>query len=158
MKLELQPLNCIFLLVPLLIWNIILGPKIAQEAVISDAHSPKWLLLMEGVTRMAVFILPLFIPLQLSERLGKIGFGVYLVGTMIYFASWIPLLLSPKSSWSTSAAGLLAPRLTPLLTFIGIALIGHSWVYAGLVFLFISAHTWHGVHNLKMEIKDFTIG
>lgn len=111
MKFELRWLNCLWLMVPLLVWNLVLGPKITDERIISDAYSPQWLLILENVTRLGVFILPLFIPLKLDDRWSKAGLLLYLAGTLIYFASWLPLLLAPQSSWSISPVGLLAPRL-----------------------------------------------
>ena len=148
MKLELRLLNCFWLLIPLLVWNILLGPRITNEKIISDAFSPQWLLILENITRLAVFLLPLIIPLQLDDEQNKMGLIVFIAGTLIYFASWLPLLLAPLSNWSTSTAGLLAPRLTPLLPFIGSALIGDSWTYAVVSSVFIFLHTWHGIQNL----------
>jgi hypothetical protein len=148
MELKLRWLNCIWLLVPLLAWNIVLGPILTNEKIISDVHSPQWLLLLENVTRIAVFLLPMFIPLQLNERPSKTGLLIYIAGTLVYFASWLPLLLAPHSSWSTSVVGLLAPRLTPLIPFLGIALIGRSVSYAVISLVFITLHTWHGIQNL----------
>ena len=49
---------------------------------------------------------------------------MYILGTLVYFASWLPLFMAPASAWSTSPAGLMAPRLTPFLSFLGIAIIG----------------------------------
>ena len=46
--------------------------------------------------------------------------------------------------------GISTPRLTPLLPFLGIALIGHSAPYAVLSALFIILHTWHGIQNLTL--------
>jgi hypothetical protein len=43
----------------------------------------------------------------------------------------------------------MAPRLTPLLVFLGIAMIGPSWLYGGLTILFIALHAIHGVQNLQ---------
>ncbi|MBN2502089.1 MAG: hypothetical protein JXB38_15000 [Anaerolineales bacterium] len=148
MKLPIRLLNSLWLMLPLLAWNIVLGPRITNEKVLSDAFSPQWLLILENVTRLAVFCLPLFIPLQLESRGSKLGLAVFIIGTLIYFTSWLPLLLAPESAWSNSAAGLLAPRLTPLLPFLGIALIGSSWPYAALSTAFIFLHTLHGVQNL----------
>ena len=83
MKLKPRLLNCLWLLTPLLAWNIFLGPILTIEAIISDAHSPQWLLVLENITRLAVFILPLFIPLQLTDRRSKAGLLIYIVGTLI---------------------------------------------------------------------------
>jgi len=148
MKLEFRFPNCFWLLTPLLIWNILLSSKITLDAVISDAHSPGWLLIPENIIRTAVFILSLFISLQVVDRVSKTGFFVYLTGILVYFASWLPLILAPQAGWSTSSAGLLAPRLTPLIPFMGITLIGNSWFYAGLSSIFLFLHTWHGIQNL----------
>ncbi len=148
MQFKLAWLNCFLLILPLLIWNVLLGPKITDARITSDSHSPAWLSIAENTTRMAVFILPLLIPLQFRESVTKSGLMVYIAGTLMYFASWLPLLFAPGSAWSNSLPGLLAPRLTPFLCFLGIALIGQSWLYGALAALFISFHTWHGIQNL----------
>ncbi len=148
MILKLHWLNCFWLLVPILIWNIALAPKITVEEVVSDAHSPAWLLMAENITRILVFALPLLMPLQVKDDLSKTGLIIYLAGTLIYFASWIPLILAPGSDWSQGAIGLLAPRITPFLIFFGIALIGHSLTYALISVLFSVLHIWHGIQNL----------
>lgn len=150
LKLEIRWLNCLWLMIPLLVWNIILGPKITLENVISDTHSPTWLLMAENTTRLLVFAFPLLLPLQVQEGFGKTGLTIYLAGTLIYFASWFPLIWMPGSAWSQSAIGLLAPRITPLLPFIGTALIGHSTPYLLMSFLFTIFHTLHGVQNLTL--------
>lgn len=148
MKLELRWLNCLWLIVPLLAWNIILAPKITLQKVVSDANSPPWLLAAENITRILVFVFPLLLPLRVQDTISKTGLAVYLIGTLLYFITWIPLIWMPVSNWSQSAVGLLVPRLTPLLPFIGIALIGHSALYAVFSVTFITLHTWHGIQNL----------
>lgn len=148
MQFKLVWLNCFWLIVPLLIWNLIYAPRLTDPRITSDAHSPAWQLIAENIIRIGIFILPLLIPLQLKEPLNKVGWVVYVVGTLIYFASWLPLLYDPGSAWSNSPLGLLAPALTPLLSFLGIALIGQSWLYGMLAAAFIAIHTWHGIQNL----------
>ncbi|PKO02665.1 MAG: hypothetical protein CVU43_06785 [Chloroflexi bacterium HGW-Chloroflexi-5] len=148
MKFDIRLLNCLWLMLPLLVWNIILGPRIMDARITSDLNSPKWLLISENVVRIFVFVLPLLLPLQLKDITSKAGLWIYIIGTLIYFASWLPFLFAPQSAWSNSPAGLLAPRLTPFLTFLGVALIGHSWTYGVIAALFIFLHTWHGIQNL----------
>jgi len=150
MKVEIRWLNCLWLLVPLLIWNIALAPKLTLEKVISDARSPSWLLVAENLTRFVAFAFPILLPLRAQGDLSKTGWIFYLAGTLIYFASWIPLITAPYSGWSQSAVGLLAPRVTPFLPFLGIALIGHSMPYVFVSALFIILHTWHGIQNLSL--------
>lgn len=148
MKLELRLLNGFWLLLPLLAWNLALGSRLTLEAVISDAHSPKWLLMAENITRILVFALPLLLPLKFKSAWNKTGLAVYVLGTLIYFASWLLLLLAPASVWSQSAAGLLAPRLTPFIPFLGIAMVCNAWPYGVISAVFIFFHTWHGIQNL----------
>ncbi len=149
MNLTLTWFNCFWLLLPLLAWNLLLGSKLTQEQIISDAHSPAWLLGAENVFRLATFILPLFLRLQLDSVLGKIGLALYLLGLLVYFVSWIPLIRVPQAAWSQSFAGLFAPRLTPLIWLIGVALLANSWFYGLLAAIFILFHTWHGLNNLE---------
>ena len=152
MKLELTWLNCFWLLLPIMAWNIIFGAKITQEQITSDAHSPAWLLGAENIFRLVTFILPLFLSLprgaEWHSALPKIGLAVYIVGALIYFASWVPLMVAPQSARSQSIPGLFAPRLTPLIAMLGIALIAESWPYGLIAAVFIFFHTWHGIQNL----------
>jgi hypothetical protein len=152
MVLKLAWLNGFLLILPLLAWNLALGPHIRDPRITSDAHSPKWLLLVENCTRILVFVLPLLMPLPSRANwqfaLQKAGLAVYILGSLVYFSSWLPLLLVPASAWSNSPAGLLAPRLTPFLSFLGIAMLGGNWPYAILAAVFIVFHTWHGIQNL----------
>lgn len=149
MKLEIQLLNCMWLMLPLLVWNIFLGPKLVDPRLTSDANTAAWQLYAENGVRILVFALPLFIPLQLQDMMSKIGFIVYIIGMLVYSASWLPLMLAPQSTWSQSAAGALAPFITPLFVFGGIALIGHSLLYGVISTLFIILHTGHGIQNLS---------
>jgi hypothetical protein len=152
MRLELVWLNCLWLILPLLAWNGVLGPRITQDAITSDAHSPKWLLMSENILRVLVFALPMLMPLPgLVERQSGLhwaGLVIYILGTLAYFASWLPLLFAPTSGWGNSPAGLLAPRLTPYLSFLGIALLGGSWAFGIIAAGFILLHTLHGIQNL----------
>jgi hypothetical protein len=51
---------------------------------------------------------------------------------------------------AAATVGLLAPRLTPFLSFLRIALIDHSSYYLVISSVFILLHTWHGIHNLAL--------
>jgi hypothetical protein len=152
MKMELSVANCFWLILPLLAWNIILGPRVRDTRITSDAHSPKWQLMAENAARVLVFALPLLMPLprgaDWQANLTKAGLMVYMLGTLIYFAAWLPLLSAPANAWSNSTPGLLAARLTPFLSFLGITLLGAAWPYGVIAAVFIFLHTWHGVQNL----------
>lgn len=151
MKLEIRFLNCLWLILPLIIWNLVFGPKLSDPRLTSDANSAAWQLFAENGARIFVFVLPLLIPLQLRDGMSKAGLAVYIIGTLIYFASWLPLMFAPQSVWSQSAVGALAPFTTPLIVFWGIALIGGSWGYGLVSILFIILHAWHGMQNLNLR-------
>lgn len=148
MKLAWTWTNCFWLILPLLAWNLLFGAKITQDQITSDAHSPAWLLGLENVFRLATFILPLCLSMKWDGRQGKIGMTIYMIGTLIYFASWLPLMYAPQGAWSQSIMGLFAPRLTPLVALLGVALIARSWPYGWVSTIFIFFHTWHGIQNL----------
>ena len=148
MRLAFRPLGAYLLVLPLLAWNLVLGPSLVDPRLTSDAHSPAWLLAAEGITRILCFAFPLLLPLQGRHPRHKAGWAIYALGTLVYFASWLPLIWAPASAWSNAAAGLLAPRLTPFLPFLGIALIGDAWPYSALTAAFILLHGWHGIQNL----------
>ena len=153
MTLELHWLNCFWLILPMLAWNLLLGPRLSDPRITSDAHSQKWLLTAENLTRLLVFALPLLMPLpgraNWLSGLSLAGLIVYISGTLVYFSSWLPFLAIPASAWSNTPIALLAPRLTPYLSFLGISLLGGSWLYGVIAALFIILHTWHGIQNLN---------
>ena len=82
MRFEIRLLNCLWLIVPLLIWNIVLGPKLGNPRLTSDANSPAWQLIAENIVRILVFVLPILIPLQLRDGMSKAGLIVYILGTL----------------------------------------------------------------------------
>lgn len=151
--LNLQWLNCFWLLIPILAWNVVFASKLAHPAFEFDETVPKWVLLLENVLRVAVMILPLLMPLNWETPLSKVGINVYLLGLLIYFASWIPLMYTPNSTWSNSLAGFLAPAYTPLLWLVGIGLIGGWWPYLVLSIMFVGVHIghWGKVYALVMR-------
>jgi len=139
--------NCFWLLVPVLLWNLILAPRLTQEGFRSDEKVASWVLGPEGVLRIVVYAYPLLLPLQANSAASRVGSLVYVLGLLVYCGSWIPLLRRPDAKWSQSATGLLAPYLTPLLIFAGIALIGNSELYLLLSVFFVAVHTLHGVQS-----------
>jgi hypothetical protein len=152
LKLQLTWLNAFWLMLPLLGWNLLLAPRLTDPRLTADSHSPAWLLIAENASRTLVFALPLFMPLSgkadWQSEIHRAGLILYVLGTVTYFATWLPLLFAPDSVWSNSAIGLLAPRLTPFLPFLGIALLGGSWPYGLISAVFIVLHSWHGIQNL----------
>lgn len=147
---QIRLLNCFWLLVPVLLWNLVLAPRLTQEGFRSDEKVASWVLGPEGVLRIVMYAYPLLLPLQANSAASRVGSVVYVLGLLVYGGSWIPLLRRPDAKWSHSAFGLLAPYFTPLLIFAGIALIGNSGLYLLLSVFFIAVHTVHGVQSNEL--------
>lgn len=146
--------NCILLIIPVILWNIIFASRLPKEFLpeIFWNNIPAKIRYGENFFRIVVFALPLFMPLNLAERIQKFGLIIYALGIIIYFASWIPLLFFPELSWSSSMIGFLAPALTPVIFAVGIGLIGnrlylpipyHFLVYIISSVIFVFFHCWH---------------
>ena len=147
-------LNCFLLLIPILAWNVILGSKlpVAYQTETFDKDIPLAVAVGENVFRSLVMFLPLLMPLSFASRSQRLGLYVFIFGLLVYFLSWMVLIIFPASAWSMSAAGFLAPAYTPLIWLIGIGLIGtqlyfnspyQSWMYILLSVIFLSFHITH---------------
>lgn len=147
--------NCFWLMLPSLFLLFLLADKLPfafQEKVFWH-DIPLAVSAPESVLRVAVFALPAFMPLRSYAGGSRVGWGLYLLGTVLYIASWAALILAPESGWSLSAAGFLAPAYTPLVWLVGIGLIGgrlfwpglpyQPWMYVTLVTVFLGFHITH---------------
>jgi hypothetical protein len=113
---------------------------------------PSWLNMTENIIRTIVFLLPLLLIFSLQTKTQKIGLGLYIVGLLIYFSSWLLQIFTPNSSWSTSIIGFMAPAFTTVIWLIGIGIIGQksfvnipriSTIYIFLCIVFVIVHTYH---------------
>ncbi|NLK56390.1 MAG: hypothetical protein GX292_02415 [Bacteroidales bacterium] len=149
-------LNCFLLTLPIMIWNIVLTNKLPQEYQpdIFWKDIPAWLKYAENISRTLIFILAFLMPLRISTLTQKRGFILYVVGTIVYFVSWLILIYLPDSSWSSNIFGFMAPAYTPLLWLIGIGLIGNSfyfnlpykrWFFILTVIIFLIFHNFHAM-------------
>lgn len=154
MKIKYYLSNCFLLLLPLLLWNLIFFNDL-PKAYYSETFQkdiPDWISYSENILRILVFGLPTIMIFSLKTRSQKIGFGIYLIGTLIYFLSWIAMICYPQSAWATSQIGFMAPAYTTIIWFVGIGLIGTqsyfripklSLIYILLAVLFVIFHTLH---------------
>jgi hypothetical protein len=113
---------------------------------------PSALIYTENTLRVLIFLLPIFLQLNIKTAKQKQGLTLFVVGTLIYFSSWLILILYPNSAWSTSHIGFMAPAYTPILWLSGIALIGKhprispratQFSYLIISFLFVVVHSYH---------------
>lgn len=151
-------LNCFILTIPILIWDILLTNKLPEttKPEISFQNISPFIIYGENIVRTIVFALMVFMPIKISKTIQKQGLLLFIIGTLIYFASWLVLIYYPDSLWSKSTLGILSPAYTPLLWLIGIGLIGDSfyfnlsynrWVFISLSILFL---VFHNIHTYKI--------
>lgn len=116
------------------------------------------------MARLAVFILPLFIPLDLASTRQRRRLDLFLLGTIVYLAASLPLLLAPRSAWSTSLWGFAPPAYTPLPGLLGFGLLGRRlyrplsyrpWAFLVLAMVFIALHMTHVVmvHTRSIAVR-----
>ncbi len=146
--------SCGLLLVPALLWNLVFASRLppAFSASVIARDVPPWLTMLENGSRVVVFALPFFMPLDVAAPVQRERLGLFAAGTLVYFASWLPLLTAPSSSWSMSAVGFLAPAYTPAIWLLGLALLGRRlfwgasyrwWMYLPVSVVFLCAHIVH---------------
>jgi hypothetical protein len=144
------------LLLPAFAWNValteILPPAIASPELWNDI--PPELATAESSLRFLVFTLPFFMPLSILSELQRKGLVLFIVGTLVYFASWLALIVAPESLWARSLIGFSAPSYTPMIWLAGLAVLGRQmffgtfyrwWMYLALSAAFIAAHVTHAV-------------
>lgn len=145
---------CLLLMVPPVSWNFLLTDKLppAFQPGIFLNDIPRLLTYGENILRTSLFVLTALMPLSIHTKIQRIGLALYLIGLVLYFASWLPLIYQPESRWSVNAIGFLAPAYTPLLWLTGIELIGYRfyfrviyrrWFFLVLSSLFIFFHCVH---------------
>jgi hypothetical protein len=148
--------NCFLLTIPILLWNILLSNKLPKQFQpdIYWKDIPAFLTYGENISRIVVFMLTIFMPLGFSTITQKRGVFLYIVGTIVYFASWIALIYFPNAEWSYTALGFMAPAYTPLLWLFGIGLIGNSfyfnlpykrWSFFLSSIIFLMFHNFHTI-------------
>lgn len=115
-------LNCLLLLLPIMAWNLSFASKLpwAYSEEVFSKNIPSFITIGENVFRLIVFIFPILMLLRIETQSQKLGLWLYIVGTAIYFISWLAQIYFPHNAWSLSVWGFLAPAYTPLIWLIGI--------------------------------------
>ncbi len=147
-------LSCGLLTVPILVWNAaftrFLPPALGSMEFWRDI--PPLVVHGENSLRFALVVLPFLMPLDVATIAERRRLALLVVGTLVYFAAWIPLIAVPQSGWSTSRLGFLASAYTPLIWLTGLGLVGRRlyigwsyrwWVYVGLACGFVAFHVTH---------------
>lgn len=142
------------LLLPIFAWNLVLTSSLPAPWGTSEFQRdiPRLVTIAEGATRIAVLGLPFLMPMELSWRGQRWALGVFGLGTAIYAASWVALMVGPMSAWATSPLGALAPAYTPSIWLGAMAVLGRRlywgrfyrwWMYLVASTAFLAAHIGH---------------
>ena len=148
-------LSCGLLLIPAIAWNLAFTNKLMPPSAMAEfwRDIPASLVLIENSLRALVFGLPFAMPLQIATKPERRALLVFVLGTLVYFASWLALMYWPHSAWSLSILGSLAPAYTPILFLPSLAVLGERlfwgdfyrwWMYLLVCFVFLAAHITHG--------------
>lgn len=146
--------SCGLLTVPILLWNAVFTRYLPLPLASSDFNRdvPTGMLVTENVLRIAVMVLPFFMPLDITSAVQRRGLWLFVVGVLFYVIAWVPLMAAPQSAWSMSRLGFLAPAYTPLVWLVGLGLTGgrlhgpvsfKPWMYLLLASAFVVVHVAH---------------
>ena len=147
-------LSCFLLTLPVLVWNIVFANKLplAFQPAMFWMNIPSGFALLENVSRIFIFVITLLMPLHVTSSLQKKGLALYLIGLILYFASWAAIIIFPDSDWSKSLPGFMAPAFTPAFWLLGIVMLGDSfffklpysrWIPASVASIFLMLHNAH---------------
>jgi len=137
-------------------WNLVFSEKLPKEfqPEIFWKDIPAFLKYGENALRVLVLMLTFLMPLSIATLVQKKGVVLYVIGTLIYFASWYILINFPNIGWSQNIIGFTAPAFTPLIWLLGIGLLGNSfyfnlpfkrWYFISISILFLIFHNIHAI-------------
>ena len=119
------------LIIPIIIWNIsfisYLPSPYKPENFNSDI--PLWITVGENLFRTVLFIFPVFFKINIKISFENKGLITYLLGVVIYFSSWLVIIISPASAWSASILGFSAPAYTPIIWILGLSMMVDAYYF-----------------------------
>jgi hypothetical protein len=151
-------------ILPIMLFNLLFSSKLPEEfeSKIFDSDIPVLIDYGEKIFRILIFGFSFFVKTDVYTSAGRIGLIIYIVGVLMYFLSWLPLIFAPSSSWSKSIIGFTAPAYTPVVWLSGCGLMFNSYYfdvpYAPVHYfipaiLFLLLHVLHTVIVYKRKIS-----
>ena len=92
-------------------------------------------------------------PLQIATKPERRALLAFVLGTLVYFASWLALIYWLHSPWAANIFGSLIPAYLPILVLPSLGVFGKRlfwghfyrwWMYLCLCVDFLAAHITHG--------------
>lgn len=123
--------NGFVLIIPIILWNIIFIPYLPSYYAPTSFNSdiPLWIIVGENLFRIVLFGFPLFLHVNFKLSFANRGLVVYLFGVALYFLSWLAIILSPASMWSTSLLGFSASAYTPIIWIVGLSMMVNGYYF-----------------------------
>jgi hypothetical protein len=90
--------NCFLLTIPILLWNFVLADKLPEafQPEVFWSKIPPFIAYGENISRTIMFAGMLLMPLKILTKTQQKGVFLYVLGTLIYFASWLILVFFPN--------------------------------------------------------------
>ena len=132
-----------WLLLPIFWLNVAYYDRLpeAYQSHVFDAHIPFSLAFSENILRVFTLGLPFLVRLEVDSPLQRRGLGLFVVGALVYAASWVVLILAPESAYARSALGFMAPAYT-----VGLWLLGLYWLSERLLLETLPYdRRWYGI-------------
>lgn len=146
-----MPLKCsngLWLIVPAVGWNVVFATCLSAPGFVDDSAVPRAILWSESVLRILLLAGPAFLTLRLP--LSAHWLSAWVIGYLLYFASWLPHLLVPDASIAQHPAVILGPAITPLIWLWAIAALAGSRLYAVASLAFIVVHVAHQFFSFRL--------
>jgi len=123
--------NGYILIIPIIIWNICFFSYLPSPYKPENFNNdiPLWIIVGENLFRTVLFIFPVFFKVNIKISFKNKGLITYLVGVVIYFSSWLAIIISPASAWSTSILGFSAPAYTPIIWILGLSMMVDAYAF-----------------------------
>jgi len=143
-------LNCFWLILPVIIFNII-AVKFLPQYYLVDIEHP--IVIIETILRIFTVLLPFVMVMDFSSKASKIGIIIYLAGFFIYACSYFIAINHSHTFFGSNIIVVLAPYWTSIIWLIGIGLIGtklfinlryHYSLYFFISIAFVIVHCYHG--------------
>lgn len=141
-------------MIPIIAWNAVFFDDLPEtfQAATFWKDIPDYIRYPEHGFRVIIFAMPILMQWGVKDKDQKLGWMVYLLGSLVYFASWSAHIWWPASDWAQSMIGFTAPAFTSGLWLLGIGMIGkrtfyqfkwNRWGYFISAGLFLLFHSWH---------------
>ncbi|MEN8908150.1 MAG: hypothetical protein ABF289_19525 [Clostridiales bacterium] len=128
-------------LMPIYLWNIIFAQKLTSVGYMAKPVDLGVLGIIENIFRIGIFAWPTFMLFNLKDENFKKYFTYYIIGTMIYFTSWLIIIFMPQSTIANTWFIKLAPAYTTIIYFYAIGKLGQNKYYKYLALIFVLIHT-----------------